>query len=89
MEEKMFVRNADEIAKDEMRVYPASQFEINALDANRVLLKIHFFASPEAHEKGETESQNFLIPVAGIARLANHLNLVLKELRAEASKRKQ
>lgn len=75
------------LADDEVAVYPANRFEIDALDQNRVVLTVHYFPTPDDYAKNQSASLKFLVPVSGVAPLANLLNLVLRELKEETSGR--
>ena len=78
-----------EIAADEIAVYPSTRFELDIVDATRVLLRVHFFASPDDRANNKPTSLNFVVPGGEVARLSNLLTLVLKELKAGNRKRVQ
>ena len=70
-----------------MAVYPANRFGVDALEDNRVVLTVHFFSTPDDFEKDQSGSLKFLLPVSGVAAVANLLDLLLHELKEEISGR--
>ena len=69
----------------ERPVYPVERFEVETVDADRVLLTVHYFPSPDHFAKQKSTSLNFLLPVSGVAPLAKLLNLVLQERKQDHS----
>jgi hypothetical protein len=55
-------------------VFPARNFEIDALPGGRVALTVHFYATEEAYQADESLSLRFLVPAAGARDLARMLN---------------
>ena len=61
-------------------VFPVHRFEVDAPDPNRVVLTVHYFATRDDFEKGKSVSMKYLMPVSGVAPLANMLDIVLRKL---------
>lgn len=67
-------------------IYPANRFEVDTLDQHRVVLTVHYFPSPEDYAKNQSQLLRFLLPVSGVAPLANLLNRVVQDLGENTSR---
>jgi hypothetical protein len=61
-------------------VFPVHRFEVEAVDATRVLLTVHYFSTPEDFAKNRPSLMNFLVPISGVSSLADMLKRVAQKM---------
>ena len=61
-------------------VFPVHRFEVEVIDANRVLLTVHYFPTPEDFAKNRPSPMSFLVPISGVPSLADMLKRVVQKM---------
>ncbi len=75
------IRPVDSIGEDEIQVFPVARFNVDVVPGERLLLRVHFYPSAEAHDARQTEEMNFLIPRTGALALASDLQAAVRDAR--------
>jgi hypothetical protein len=65
--------HSGEFADDKVRVYPTARVLINEVDADRLLLEVHYYPTEDAYEAKKTESMRFLFSTYNAEIVADHL----------------
>lgn len=77
-----------EIADDEIRVYPSDRVEIRGVDAQRLLIQIHYYPNENAFLSKSPELMNFMFTSHGAEVMANHILKAIRTMKEDEVKQK-